>query len=300
MVSDGTRGSDSVSINFDVVTCTSDDVAKGAGPPVVEGFGAGGSSFSVDRAGVPLEIVFSGIPAELEALAPTVVDPSGITPVDFDLNGTTGSVSPGMSVETDPLAPTGIDPDGGVVSVDVDFGGTTGSVFSGRAGLVDALASAEVRSGTLGLGSTNCDGSAVFELPEADMVTLIEVDSLLPNLVALFSSSGVDRLETDLVESGTLGRMGVTPLVVAAITSEVPLAELLDVISSGSGLRLLLLVTAVDSLNQLSLDGAPVILVPTERLGDVTPGASSEVAFIIFSSDGDAVLLACADSDSDG
>lgn len=300
MVCDGTRGSDTVSINFDAVACTPDDVSKGAGPPVVEGFGAGGASFSVDRAGISLEIVFSGIPPELEVLTPPEADPNGITPVDFDLNGTTGSVSPGMSVEPDTLAPAEIDPNEGVVSADVDFDGTTGSVVSGRAGLVDALATTEVMSGTLGLGSTKRDGSAVFELPEADMVTLIEVDSVLPNLVALFSSSGVDGLETDPVESGTLGRMGVTPLVVAAITSEVPLAELIDVILSGSGLRLLLLVAAVGSLNELSLDGAPVILVPTERLVGVTPGASSDVAFIIFSSDGDAVLLACADSDSDG
>lgn len=112
------------------------------------------------------------------------------------------------------LPPAEIDPEG-VISAGVDLGGTAVSVFSGIAGVIDILAIGEVVSGALGLPSTTFDGSALLEVSEDAMLAPIEADSLLPGFVVL-TSSGVDGLDTDPVESG------VFPLVLAAPTSEVP------------------------------------------------------------------------------
>lgn len=270
------------------MTCTPDDVAadesRGAEPSVFDGVGVGDSGLSVDRAEDPSEIVFSGIATEIEALAPPETNPKEITPVDFESSGTTSSVSWGVPAE-----------------VYVDFDGTAGSVFSGTAEVIDALAIVEVMSGPLGLGSTKLDGSAVSDFSEANVLAPVEADSSLPDMGALFPSFVVDGLRTDSVGCGMIGRrLGVNPLLLAPLASEVPLAEVLDVILSGSGLtKLLLLVAAADSLSESSLDGAVVILGPTGRLGDVTAVASSDGGLVVFSPVEDRVLLAGADSDSE-
>lgn len=191
-----------------------------------------------------------------------------------------------MPTGTDTLAPAGI------TSVDDDFIGTTDSVFSGIAGVEDALGVAGVVPGTLGLGNTEFDGSAVFDFPEADILAPIDADSLVSDLVALCSSPDGNGLDTDPVGSGMIGRLGVIPLVVVALTSEVTLAEFPDVILSCSELRLLLLVAAADSLNASLPDGAPVMLGPTGRLEGVTTDTSPNVGVSLFSPDGVGVSLA--------
>lgn len=72
-------------------------------------------------------------------------------------------------------------------------------------------------------------------------------------------------------------------------------------ILSGSGLiKIFLIVEAAASLGDTSLDGAVVMVDPTERLKDVATGAPSGVGFVLFSLDWDGVLLANADAESEG
>lgn len=191
-----------------------------------------------------------------------------------------------MPAVTDTLAPAGI------TSVDDDFIATTDSVLSGIAVVVDSLDVAEVVPGTLGLGNTKADGSAVFDFFGADILAPIDADSLISDLVALCLSPGGNGLDTDPVGSGMIGRLGVIPLVVVALTSEVTFSEFPEVILSGSELRLLLIVVAADSLNESSLDGAPVMLDPTGRLEGVTTDACPDVGVGVFSPDGVLVSLA--------
>ena len=295
--------SDGPSISFDAVTSTPDDVAAtesiGAEPTGFEGLCTGDSTFSVGTAENPTGAVFSGIPVEMVALAPFETDPNGTAPVGFELDDSTGSVSLGMPAEPNALAPAEIDPDD-KIPTNVGFDGANDSVFPGLTGRIDALAFAEVASGTLDVESTELDSSAVFDFSEATIPAPPAADSLLLGLVALFSPSDVGRLDADTVGRGIIGRMGVVPTLFVALTSEVPPAEMLDVISSGLGLeRLALLVAAAGALKESSLDCDPVILGSTRELEDLSTGAASEVGVVVFSPDLVGAWFAFTDSDSE-
>lgn len=229
------------------------DESTGSETPV---FAAGDSGFSADEDN-STEIDFAGIPAEIEVLAAPEIDAIGTSPADSVFDGSAGSVSSGMLPEIETLAPAGIDAKE-LLPSDVNFDDTTDSVFSRKAGVIDALIATEVLSDTSGLGITKLDGSVVFDVSEADK-------SLL-DLVALFSSSDVNGLDTDPVGSGITGRLVIIPLVLAALSSEEPVAEVVVVILLGSGLsKFLLLVAAAVSLSKTSFEGTLVILGPAGR-----------------------------------